>query len=290
MYVRRFLFKGGDRFRLSAYHYIPFMGIIILSAYYAIRYAPPDYYQLYLDGKLILMFNGVVVIGLFSNFYYLIRSFLMVTKFKKLEKQRFSFDQNPLRYLYFFLFAISMCLLAWLFSFISASVFDRAFIYLGYDSIWAAIPVFIYVIGYFSLKQPELFRIAMEVPSKEKRDRLGEIESRLLSKKLDSLMHNEKLFLQGDLTLKEVAVVLQTSTNNISWLLNNVYKSTFYDFINGYRVKEFVHKVENREHLKHTILALSMDVGFNSKSTFNKAFKNEMNETPSNFIKKHRAA
>ena len=65
---------------------------------------------------------------------------------------------------------------------------------------------------------------------------------------------------------------------------------TFYDFINHYRVKEFVKKVENQEHLKHTILALSMDVGFNSKSTFNKAFKDTMQDTPSNYIKKHRAA
>ena len=73
-------------------------------------------------------------------------------------------------------------------------------------------------------------------------------------------------------------------------MLNNTYQTTFYDFINGYRVMEFVKKVVNEEHIQHTILALSMDVGFNSKSTFNKAFKSKMNETPSNFIKKHRAA
>lgn len=103
-------------------------------------------------------------------------------------------------------------------------------------------------------------------------------------------MTNEKIFLQSDLTLADVAEMLQTSTNNVSWLLNQVYKTTFYDFINQYRVKEFVKKVENQEHLKHTILALSMDVGFNSKSTFNKAFKDTMQDTPSNYIKKHRAA
>ena len=84
--------------------------------------------------------------------------------------------------------------------------------------------------------------------------------------------------------------MLQTSTNNVSWLLNNVYETTFYDFVNRYRVEEFVQKVENNEHLRHTILALSLDVGFNSKSTFNKAFKLHKQDTPSNFIKKHHAA
>jgi AraC-like DNA-binding protein len=103
-------------------------------------------------------------------------------------------------------------------------------------------------------------------------------------------MLNEQIYLQNDLTLSQVSELLKTSTNNISWLLNNIYSSTFYDFINGYRIKEFLQKVEKKEHLSHTILALSMDSGFNSKSTFNKAFKREMNDTPSNYIRKRLSA
>jgi AraC-like DNA-binding protein len=192
--------------------------------------------------------------------------------------------------LYFFLASISLFLLAWLFSFINASIFNRYFTFIDYNSVWVAIPVFIYVIGYFSLKQPELFRLPVEKKVKEKKDRLSEGETIILKEKLDSLMINEKLFLQNDLTLKDVAETLLTSTNNISWLLNKIYETTFYDFINGHRIKEFIAKVQNKEHLQHTILALSMDVGFNSKSTFNKAFKLAMKETPSNFIKNYRAA
>jgi AraC-like DNA-binding protein len=103
-------------------------------------------------------------------------------------------------------------------------------------------------------------------------------------------MTNERVFMENELTLSDVAKQLKTSTNNISWVLNTVYDTTFYDFINGYRVKEFIQKVENKEHLSRTILALSMESGFNSKSTFNKAFKILMKDTPSNFIKNHRAA
>jgi AraC-like DNA-binding protein len=72
--------------------------------------------------------------------------------------------------------------------------------------------------------------------------------------------------------------------------LNNVYKTTIYEFINNFRIKEFVKNIADNKHLNHTILALSMDVGFNSKSTFNKAFKTVMKDTPSNFIKKRTAA
>jgi AraC-like DNA-binding protein len=174
---------------------------------------------------------------------------------------------------------------------LNTTIFDKTIPFIGYDSIWVAIPLFIYVIGYFSLKQPELFRISEEKQKNNlRKERLPEAEAQLLKTKLDSLMINEKVFLQSDLTLADVSEMLQTSTNNVSWLLNQVYKTTFYDFINQYRVKEFLKKVENKEHLKHTILALSMDVGFNSKSTFNKAFKNTMHDTPSNYIKKQLAA
>jgi len=79
---------------------------------------------------------------------------------------------------------------------------------------------------------------------------------------------------------------LGTSTNDLSWLLNNVYQSNFYDYINQHRIAAFLEKIKEKEHKRHTLLFLSMEVGFNSKSTFNKAFKTILQDTPSNYIKK----
>lgn len=95
----------------------------------------------------------------------------------------------------------------------------------------------------------------------------------------------KKIYLNNELTLKDLAQELGTTTNNVSWLLNNIHQCSFYDYINQYRVQEFILKIQNGEHFKHTILALSLDSGFNSKSTFNKAFKMVKNDTPSNYIK-----
>ncbi|MEZ4857514.1 MAG: AraC family transcriptional regulator [Flavobacteriaceae bacterium] len=289
LYVTRLLVK--DTFTISKLHFLPALLFWGLTAYYFISYTSETYFQAYREGKLSLMFNTIIVLGITSNGYYLWKSFQVLFQFKKTEKQTFSFQQNPVKYLTFFLFSIAVILGAWAISYANATFFNRYFEYISYDIIWAVIPVFIYVIGYFSLKQPELFRIPEEKQkTTHKKERLPEAEAQLLQKKLDSLMINEKVFLQNDLTLTDVAEMLQTSSNNLSWLLNQVYKTTFYDFINQYRVQEFIKKVENQEHLKHTILALSMDVGFNSKSTFNKAFKDAMKDTPSNYIKKKQAA
>ncbi|MEO0527365.1 MAG: helix-turn-helix domain-containing protein, partial [Bacteroidota bacterium] len=60
----------------------------------------------------------------------------------------------------------------------------------------------------------------------------------------------------------------------------------FYDFINRYRVSDFVEKLKNKEHHEHTLLSLAYDVGFNSKTTFNKAFKKTMDHTPTAYLNK----
>ncbi|GAA4275238.1 hypothetical protein GCM10022258_45340 [Aquimarina gracilis] len=177
----------------------------------------------------------------------------------------------------------------WLISYVSA-YFLRAYLpYINYNTTWIAFPIFIYVIGFFSLKQPSIFRVPIAKKDRQKnKERVDGPELERLKNDLQKLMVEEKIYLNHKLTLIDMAQQLNTSSNNVSWLLNNIHESSFYDFINHYRVQEFINKVERGEHQNHTLLALSLDSGFNSKSTFNKAFKIVMNETPSNYIKKMR--
>ena len=288
-YVKRFLFKSETSNKFPFYHFIPFALLLVVSLYFVFRYSPEEYYQYFFEQNLSKLFSIVSIAMILLNGFYVFLTLQLVRKFKNSEKDILSFKQSPLVFVYSFVIAFSLCILAWIVSYIN-SFFNSYFSIITYDSIWIAIPVFIYVIGYFSLKQPEFFRIPLEEKTKEKKNRLSDIESNILQDKLNSLMENDKAFLNNNLTLKDVSVTLNTSTNNISWLLNNVYNLTFYDFINQYRIKEFIQKVENNEHLQHTILAMSLDAGFNSKSTFNKAFKVFMKDTPSNYIKNLPAA
>ncbi len=291
IYIKRLLFKGNDRIILPVINFAPFIGMLLFAFWFIVLYNSEEYYALLIEGSLNTLFSVISIIMIVFNFYFLFKSYLLVQEFRKMEKEVFSFDQTPVKYLNIFLLSVSFCVFAWFVAWLNSNFFEGNITYVNYDSVWVAIPVFIYVIGYFSLKQPELFRIPISKQNRSNsKDRLTPFEIEMLKQKLDSLMLNEKIFLESNLTLAEVAELLETSTNNLSWLLNQVYKTTFYDFINQYRVQEFVRKIEAQEHLRHTILALSMDVGFNSKSTFNKAFKETMKDTPSNFIKKHRAA
>ena len=152
--------------------------------------------------------------------------------------------------------------------------------------VWVSLLVLIYIIGYYSLKQPDIFRAKLKTDKqKTQKKRINDKVLLQLQEALKLLMDTEKPYLNPQLTLRDLAVKLNTSPNNISWLLNNVYDCTFYEYINRCRINDFVTKVKNRAHEKQTVLALAIDSGFNSKSTFNKAFKAEMNDTPTNYIK-----
>lgn len=289
-YIKRLLVQNNVDFKSAWIDYLPFVTFTGIALYFIIEYTPEAYFSLYRAGKLRLFFHVVVIMGIVCNSYYVIKSFVLLSYYKKSEERRLSLKNSQLRYIYFILMAFSVTLVAWIFAFINYAFLDRYFTYINYDSVWILIPVFVYIIGYFSLKQPELFRIQSDKSVINKKDRISKTDADLLKFRLNNLMLNDKLFLQNDLTLTDVAEKLNTTTNNISWLINNIYENSFYDFINQFRIEEFVRKIDNKEHIDYTILAMSMDVGFNSKSTFNKAFKQSMKDTPSNFIKKRSVA
>ncbi|WP_397546448.1 helix-turn-helix domain-containing protein [Rhodothermus marinus] len=94
-------------------------------------------------------------------------------------------------------------------------------------------------------------------------------------------METEKLYRQPDLTLQALAERLGISPHNLSEVLNTAFGQSFYDFVNGYRVREVQALLADPERAHLTILALAMEAGFSSKSTFNAAFKKHTGLTPS---------
>ena len=203
------------------------------------------------------------------------------------KKEQLSFRQSALFFVRILLIASGSILLAWMVSFLGSYIFRLNTLIVSYDLVWTAIPLLIYIVGFFALRQPELFRVRLKEKSKpQARELIDQQSVTSLKEALSKLMNEDKVYLDNELTLVNLSKKLNTSTNKLSWLLNTVYKSTFYDFINEYRVKAFISKLEQDEHKIKTLLSLSMEVGFNSKSTFNKAFKSVHKETPSSYIKR----
>lgn len=114
----------------------------------------------------------------------------------------------------------------------------------------------------------------------------NESELILLQKKLITIMETKKPFLDEDLSLKSLAELLGISDKKLSAVLNQYLKISFYDYVNGFKVKDVMHKMEDPYYERYTLLAIAFESGFNSKTSFNRIFKKAANCSPSEYKKR----
>jgi AraC-like DNA-binding protein len=98
-------------------------------------------------------------------------------------------------------------------------------------------------------------------------------------------MTKEKLYLDDEINLSTLARNLNCSTSALSKSINTIGGQNFNDFINRYRVDEFKQKAADPNMQQFSLLAIAHDCGFNSKATFNRAFKKQEGISPSTFVK-----
>ncbi len=102
-------------------------------------------------------------------------------------------------------------------------------------------------------------------------------------KKLDNLMLKEKVFIRKQITINDLAKLLETNRNYLSEFINEHFNTNFNNFINEYRVKEARKLLLINEYRNYTIEGIADTVGFHTKATFNSAFKKITGVTPSFF-------
>jgi len=102
--------------------------------------------------------------------------------------------------------------------------------------------------------------------------------------KLLYLLQVEKLYENPELTLTEVAKQLQKSPSFISMVVNRGFAQNFNDLVNQFRIEAVKQKLNKGEHKDQTLLGIAYDCGFNSKATFNRAFKKATGQNPKAYI------
>ncbi len=284
------------------FHFIPFLVSFIFIAFHIYIYKP--------DIKILEMpysFNfheqpiHLLIYSLTRLIYtpiYLAWLFLKFRKHKLEIKNNFSYSEevnlNWIKNLLIFICGAY------------SSYFMIYFLFSKVDGIdsgqvgFACSSLFIFYIGFYGFKQraiyfsqrPEiLIRQSIEnnSSSPEKKERyikskLSQNVAQLHMENLKRIVEKEKLYLNHKFTLNELSDKSGIPHHNISQILNEHLDKNFYNFINEYRIQEFKEQVLNPKNKNYSILAIAFDCGFNSKSSFNRIFKEMTGQTPSQYI------
>ena len=108
-------------------------------------------------------------------------------------------------------------------------------------------------------------------------------EKENILQKLNHHLESAKPYLNPEITLNQLAQQMEVPARQLSALINQELGQTFFDLTNRYRIEEAKRRIRESEDEKLTILEVMYQVGFNSKSSFNTAFKKYTGVTPSDY-------
>lgn len=157
----------------------------------------------------------------------------------------------------------------------------------------------IYFISFRGLRQIAIFRDQFSAGTEElpkviqgqnddkqkyAKSSLSKEDAERILSKLNRALFEEELYADSMLSLRGLSDHTKISPNYISQVINQNTDSHFFDFINNYRIEAAMKKLRDLSE-KKSILDIAYEVGFNSKSTFNAAFKRIAGLTPSEYRK-----
>jgi len=100
---------------------------------------------------------------------------------------------------------------------------------------------------------------------------------------LKKTMQASRYYQDPELSLSSLAEKLDLSPHELSRIINTALKKSFTDFINEYRVAEVIKKMQEPANDNITLLGIANNSGFNSKSTFNRIFKEMTGKSPAEY-------
>lgn len=157
----------------------------------------------------------------------------------------------------------------------------------GDQLIYLLVSLFIYTLGYFSLRQPDIFTPAREITPKYGENRLPDDLRAQIFSSLESHMREQSPWKESSLTLAQLAENTGIASHHISQVLNDHSGQSFTDYLNQYRVNAVCAQL--RQANSQNLLDIAQSCGFSSKSSFNAIFKKHTGKTPSEYRKNVRS-
>ena len=277
-------------------HLLPFLiaNVILLPRFYTVDVSSKNDFLKNYQSMIELQFNHILIH--IQIVVYIIAVFMVLRKAKKLYLENYS-GTSINSYNWLFQFTIVLTILYLI------ALLKNIFKFSDYPNIseWIKIGLLLFqllIICWYlfkALNNPGLFRnidsklkLVKDLISEEKNSEqlaLNETEQNGDLLKLKKYMVEEKPFLNPSLTIQDISSDIEIPVRDLSLLINHKLGQHFYDFVNAYRVENAMDILKDTTKSKVTILEILYQVGFNSKSSFNTAFKKYTGNTPTDYRK-----
>lgn len=313
LYLRRLLFVKEKSSWRTGLHFVPALLLVLAYSPFWLM-TNEQFINDIVDRKMSLAFTISGGIGLLYNAIYLWEIRRTLHFYRQRSDQEYSFEQN-LHNLYGVVYFLAFCLFIWSATYLTGvlglvfGINTTPATEMMTDTIWVIFSGMTYFLGYLAMRQPEIFRMtalrqpnirltiqevvqpalvpeADEKPEEKVKDPAVVQEVYMpIARRLDELIVAKKPYKSAKLTINELADMLDVHPHLLSRVINEVYDKNFYDYINTFRVEEFKKIALLDKYRNQTFLAVSMEVGFNSKTAFNRAFKKHTGQTPREYFK-----
>jgi AraC-like DNA-binding protein len=277
-------------------HLLPFLiaNVILLPRFYTVDVASKINFIINRLSMIELQFNHTLIH--IQIVIYFIAVFMILRKAKKLYLENYA-GTSINSYNWLFQFTIVLTILY------SCAIVKNILKFSDYPYIseWMKIGGLVFqmfiVCWYLfkALNNPDLFRnidsklkLVSDIILEEKNSSplaVNEKEYNQELLKLQQYMIEEKPFLNPSLTIQDISATIEIPVRDLSLLINHKLEQHFYDFVNTYRIENAMDILKDVTKSKVTILEILYDVGFNSKSSFNTAFKKYTGNTPTAYRK-----
>ncbi len=162
---------------------------------------------------------------------------------------------------------------------------DRDLWIVAESALWIVVALFCCVFLYNALRQPRVLFESVEEPARRPKKSLSDKTAGSYRRELERVMEAEKPHLEAELSLAGLADIAGIPARSLTEVIRASGSDNFYDFINDYRVREFIGFLADPVRKGETLLTLMFDAGFNSKSAFNRAFKKKTGRNPRQYLK-----
>lgn len=275
LFLRKFSeAKTTENYRL---YFIPAMLATLIVALRAFNFTFLDFLSLVVNPPVTLG-NALFIVTSFTfNLFVFVRA-LRIHPELKLHRVTQRDERLSFGYYFFWLSFVSLLLIP-----VNTMLILNGFVHPFFEDfqvIGVALSALIFLEAYFFWRYPEIIR-------EEKPASVSSENNLEWLIRLNELMETEKPYRHPDLSISDLADMLGARPHVLSRVINDHYHKNFRDFVNTYRVEEFIALANNRHYKHYTFLALAQEVGFNSKSTFNLAFKKLTRQNPREYFKTH---